>query len=305
MDSGDFPVVVDNFTFEDVQEDECVAAVCDNICALFLEEAGINKVVYLTIAIPCYNEELPELLKTINSLMQNVEFIKHKVRVHQDGIGKALVDEFTRVVPIIVPIFDGMRPMSSSMKDWVKANFPGVIDDMEIPNGPEVRAAASLWWYCGDEAQSKNEALAKQGKDVDSLWRKDMRRREVEDTIIRYEEEKRSEAGQSRLGYTRESITAERQFLEHSKSRHTRFVIQNQHSLTSTRNSGLDNSLGMTRDNDLSLTRMTHASNLGRAESVDDFVLQVNQEISSTNLIYFYIVPIFKRKNHRKHNSHQ
>ena len=69
-------------------------------------------------------------------------------------MGKALYNEFSSIIPIIVPIFDGIRALSPSMKSWMRANFPGIIDAIEAPDGPEVRTASALWWYCGEEAAS-------------------------------------------------------------------------------------------------------------------------------------------------------
>ena len=70
-------------------------------------------------------------------------------------MGKALHNEFARIIPIIVPIFDGVRAMSPCMKTFMHSNFPGVIDEFDAPDGPEVRAISTLWWYCGEEAASK------------------------------------------------------------------------------------------------------------------------------------------------------
>lgn len=79
MDIHDFPLVVDDFTFDEVNQKDCVATVCKQICSLFVEEGEANGVCFLTICIPCYNENVDELMKTISSIMNNIEFMKHKV----------------------------------------------------------------------------------------------------------------------------------------------------------------------------------------------------------------------------------
>lgn len=86
MDTTDFPLVIDDFSYDDVNQKECVAKVCKNICNLFVEEAEANGVCFLTICIPCYNENVDELMKTISSLMSNIEFIKHKVYIFPGSI---------------------------------------------------------------------------------------------------------------------------------------------------------------------------------------------------------------------------
>lgn len=71
------PLVFDSFTFEDVKAKQCVARVCKNICSGLVNDRGEK--MYLTICVPCYNEHLDELMKTIHSLMENVEFMQRKV----------------------------------------------------------------------------------------------------------------------------------------------------------------------------------------------------------------------------------
>jgi hypothetical protein len=82
MDTNDFPLVIDDFTFDDVNQNDCVGKSCKNICYHFVEEAETNGVCFLTICIPCYNENVDELMKTISSIMNNIEFIKHKVCIY-------------------------------------------------------------------------------------------------------------------------------------------------------------------------------------------------------------------------------
>jgi cellulose synthase/poly-beta-1,6-N-acetylglucosamine synthase-like glycosyltransferase len=71
-------LIYDNFTYEDVKTTQCLGKVCTNICTQLLEDPDPNKR-YLTICVPCYNEDLDELLKTLLSLMENIEFMQRKV----------------------------------------------------------------------------------------------------------------------------------------------------------------------------------------------------------------------------------
>ena len=71
-------LIFDEFTFEEVKTTECMGKVCKNICGSLLDDPDPNKK-YLTICVPCYNEDLDELLKTLYSLMENVEFMQRKV----------------------------------------------------------------------------------------------------------------------------------------------------------------------------------------------------------------------------------
>ena len=163
------------------------------------------------------------------------------------------------------------------MKEWVQANFPNVLNDMEVPNGPEVRAAASLWWYCGEEAASKNETLYKNGHNVDSIW-KDGLRKDVEDHI--------RDTNMSHYGGSEFGGDAKMMDERASPASHSTFSF-----------GGLYNEINSVKG--------PQQSTLGRSDVLDDFVLQKNTDLSTTSLIYFYVTPIIKRKNHRKHNSHQ
>jgi len=71
-------IIFDDFTYEDVKTTNCVGKVCRNICTELINDPDENKR-YLTICVPCYNEDLDELLKTLFSLMENVEFMQRKV----------------------------------------------------------------------------------------------------------------------------------------------------------------------------------------------------------------------------------
>lgn len=72
------PLTFDNFSYEDVKTKECLGKVCTNICTKLLDDPDQNKR-YLAICMPCYNEDLDELLKTLFSLMENIEFMQRKV----------------------------------------------------------------------------------------------------------------------------------------------------------------------------------------------------------------------------------
>lgn len=80
----DEPLIFDDFTYEEVRKTKCFASVCENICGNLLEAAAGNPdTTYLTVCVPCYNENLEELMKTFLSLMENIDFMKRKVGHHQ------------------------------------------------------------------------------------------------------------------------------------------------------------------------------------------------------------------------------
>ena len=84
------PLVFDNFTYEDVKTNQCIGKVCRNICTQFLDDPDENKR-YLTICVPCYNEDLDELLKTLLSLMENIEFMQRKVQLYTYQLSQTII----------------------------------------------------------------------------------------------------------------------------------------------------------------------------------------------------------------------
>eukprot|EP00981_Chlorochromonas_danica_P002679 scaffold525_cov170-Ochromonas_danica.AAC.3 len=102
--------------------------------------------------------------------------MERKARLYDDLAGRTLKAEFNRTRAVIVPIFDGVKALSPSMRDWLEANFPHAFDELEGESGPgkiDVRIQCSKWWYyCdditmpedndNDESQSYNPARTSQ-----------------------------------------------------------------------------------------------------------------------------------------------
>jgi hypothetical protein len=72
-------LLVDVYSLEKVRENHCVASVAKNISNYLTNKASDENIKYLAICIPAYNEEFEEMLKTLVTLMENVEFMKRKV----------------------------------------------------------------------------------------------------------------------------------------------------------------------------------------------------------------------------------
>jgi hypothetical protein len=150
-------------------------------------------------------------------------------------------EEFINTVPIIVPIFDGIKAMSPSVREWMKVNFPGAVDELaDAPSGPgltDVRVSCGRWWYYCDDT------LPTAPPDDDNTSR-------------------------------------------------------NSRDLTQYDNDELARTLSS-----FSLNRKAHTGDESFRMSLSKghFSADVNIE----HIIYFNMVCIVKRSNHRKHNSHQ
>ena len=126
------PIVMDEFTFSQVKGVECLGQVCRKVCKALKRSLGKEKRKFLCVCVPCYNESTDDLMKTIASLMENVDFMKHKTRFNDDEVGAALKEDFESLQIVIVPIFDGCKAMDSTVKEWLSSDFPGSLDGMTL-----------------------------------------------------------------------------------------------------------------------------------------------------------------------------
>jgi hypothetical protein len=244
-----FPVL-DDFTYEEVKDDLCAARVSDEVCLYLIEKAELEGKKYLPVCIPCYNEDFLELLKTLVSLMENFEFMQKKARLHDDAAGLSLKEEFVRTIPIICPIFDGCKALSPTMREWMNANFPLLLNEMDgnSESGKiDVRISCSKWWYyCEDTLPAEPGVPSNRNQG----------------------------GGHGGAG-------GEQHHGMGSPDDEHLHRIASQHRML--------NSDGTYRG--LGLFDRT---------STGDHPLEEDDKI-----LYFYMCPIVKRSNHRKHNSHQ
>jgi hypothetical protein len=72
--------LVDNFSYLDVQRNHCVADISKNICKLLVGKANEERVKYLAVCMTLYNEEFPEMYKTLLTLLENFEYLIREVK---------------------------------------------------------------------------------------------------------------------------------------------------------------------------------------------------------------------------------
>jgi hypothetical protein len=75
----DYPTAYDQFSISEVEYERCEAHPLRKICDALINHVENTDSKYLCICVPCYNEEIDEFLKTVLSLMDNMEFIRRKV----------------------------------------------------------------------------------------------------------------------------------------------------------------------------------------------------------------------------------
>jgi hypothetical protein len=347
-------LLVDVYSLEKVRENHCVASVAKNISNYLTNKASDENIKYLAICIPAYNEEFEEMLKTLITLMENVEFMKKKVvfcflllclsfifsflsfpffsflswkatKISEFREKEGLLDEFKKTVPVLVPIFDGTRALSGTMKEWIQENFPSMLDDLiaspedankeKLANDPEVKIGCAEWYYLCEEGVSK--VMKKKQKEKEIVMNEQQQKK---DDLLKLEEIK--EDGEARSPY----LSPTRNELKASSSLYQQMV--------SNRNNGSpfesnDNEVEMMMDflevgnrEEDNLSDNKKEGKLSKKELFQQLTLSLNipfsttlttttasaassSSSSSSPLLPFYLCPIIKKSNHRKHNSHQ
>jgi hypothetical protein len=87
--------------------------------------------------------------------MESVEFFKRSVRMGHDDVGASMSEILTGARVVFVPIFDGHKALSATMKHWLLLNFPDFLDDfLSDECEDEVRIGMYQWWYYSSTAIS-------------------------------------------------------------------------------------------------------------------------------------------------------
>jgi hypothetical protein len=83
--NGDYPFghvegdrIYDNFLYEQAENTENSTRVCSKVCSRFVDTLENDKRC-IAICVPCQNVTLDELMRTVSSLLDNVEFLQRKV----------------------------------------------------------------------------------------------------------------------------------------------------------------------------------------------------------------------------------
>jgi hypothetical protein len=188
-----------------------------------------------------------------------------QARLHDDTAGKTLKEELSSIRPVIVPIFDGIKALSPSMRKWLESNFPGFLDDLDGPSAPgkvDVRVDCAKWWYYSDDLmpveEEKEEGEEDGGRPPITPGLAGLLGGKVDP----YNCERTNHAGDEVLH---------------------RLVLSHRHVSHDGVSFGKSASLG---------------AGLSMRSSIPD-------EFNPDQILYFNLVPIIKRQNHRKHNSHQ
>jgi hypothetical protein len=111
-------------------------------------------------------------MKTIASIMENVDFMKHKTRFNDDEVGNALKQDFEDLQTVIVPIFDGISAMDSSVREWLDEDMPGALAGLDGPGGPgmvQVRVCSARWWYYCWDTLRKESVSAERDRETGDL----------------------------------------------------------------------------------------------------------------------------------------
>jgi hypothetical protein len=234
-----------------------------------------------------------------------------------------LVEEFKRTIPVLVPIFDGTRALSSTMKEWIQDNFPSMLDDLiaspedankeKLADDPEVKIGCAEWYYLCEEGVSK--IMKKKQKEQER--KENEQKQKKGDDLLKLEENKEVEEGaRSHISPTREELQASSSLFQqmvNNRSSGTPFESNdNEVEAMIDIEEGNQEEEAYTQKGDRQTRKqlfqqLTKSLNVPFSTSLTATSPSSRSSSSSSAspLIPFYLCPIIKKSNHRKHNSHQ
>jgi cellulose synthase/poly-beta-1,6-N-acetylglucosamine synthase-like glycosyltransferase len=281
---------------------------------------------YLLIA---YNEDFEEMYKTLTSLLQNIEFFKKEVLYIK---GKDDTKEgFSKIVPVIVPIFDGTKALSKSMKKWINDNFPLMLNELEPrtsagsedPFSTEVRVGCTKWSYPYLTAGQHRFIIPQNETASQQTLRKAVKKWNTQNR-------EKSESN-NRYGFFNDMVCYEptaliqkeigdADELEGPTDRPLYSFDYFDDNKTTITDPSIDGSLEIcsmpslriksSRQPVVPIEANGDFDEPQEDEAQQDFDFptflqeEMGQSATSVNCVDFYLCPIIKRSNHRKHNSH-
>jgi hypothetical protein len=112
--NGDYPFglvegdrIYDNFLYEQAENTESSTRVCSKVCSRLVDRLQNDKRC-IAICVPCQNETLDELMRTVSSLLENIEFLQRKVFYALESF---VLNLFTSRLPYAI-----LRPGCTRMK---------------------------------------------------------------------------------------------------------------------------------------------------------------------------------------------
>lgn len=216
-----------------------------------------------------------------------------------DAQGSRLEKEFHSIIPVIVPIFDGLSSMSSSIKVWLEDTYPGLLDDLEDTTSDhsktsmrtEVKAMCQKFWFYGDDTKESTQDI-----NNDSIVQSSRKRQEK----ISKENIDQMDDQRHQLNIYRRQKSQFYPNINIDRSLRASFSGE---MFTGPLGGEYDDSDGPSLETDGLMGGKpgnNHADVITEKWTRDGLASIYDMK----HIIFFYLVPIVKRMNHRKHNSH-
>lgn len=185
------------------------------------------------------------------------------------------------------------------MREWIKESFPNVLDNLDgksEPGTPDVRVHCNKWWYYGGKKQkdispelSQSIRLKSQMIDSEKNQRLSLVLSNIFETL---NENDPSSSSKKRKANNNEET---KEFDLFDPEARNNIHLSNPSNYLVTRENYVDD--GPTVAEDMEKLRRKR-------------VQQQHEQMKAHNeynedVMYFYMCPIIKKSNHRKHNSHQ
>jgi hypothetical protein len=226
-----------------------------------------------------------------------------------------LLNEAINTIPLIVPIFDGTKALADSTREWLEENFPTLLDGLE-PSGEtsrdhetDVRIGCSKWFYKVQKkalrtkgplpAKSNTRAAMTAPRRTGEEKTPELRLKLVTEKELKTKERIPFEVNDEENDHDSDNAAADA-YDEYDPST-AAFLWDFQENEFEKRLRFQENDEEMNFDFENDAFYQIPAPK----EEDDPPLPSPNNNNNPKDLMYFYMCPIVKRMNHRKHNSHQ
>jgi hypothetical protein len=210
------------------------------------------------------------------------------------------------IIPVICPIFDGTKALSASMREWLSEMCPGCLDDLDGKSEkgrPEVRVYCNKWWYYGGQRTSKNQNGIAISSDLSQrIQRKSQKLESSKNEALSVVLQRVLEQFASSSAIV---MAADNQINRYSgcSERSEEKADFGEEEKEDIEESGKREERRRWKEN--LNTFPSSETSCSSSSSNSTVSLPFSLIYEEEEILYFYMCPIIKKSNHRKHNSHQ
>jgi hypothetical protein len=229
-----------------------------------------------------------------------------------------LLNEAINTIPLIVPIFDGTKALADSTREWIEENFPTLLDGLDPPretsrdHETDVRIGCSKWFYKVQKKALRTEAPLPTKKNTRAAKAAASRRtgeekspelrlKLVTEKVLKTKERIPFEVNDEKNDDDSDDAPVHDEYDPSTAA----FLWDFHENEFEKRLRFQENDEEMNFDFENEAFYQIPVPEEEEEEEENPLPSPNNNNTNPKDLMYFYMCPIVKRINHRKHNSHQ